>query len=60
MHLYELFACLALILMHLCVLLCNLFYRFVVSIKNLDLDSEYVNLGLVDGRFTNKNFEQRI
>ena len=60
MHLYELFACLALILMHLCVLLCILFERFVVSIKNLDLDSEYINVGLVSGRFTNKNSERRI
>ena len=55
MHLYELFACLALILVHLCVLLCILFYGFVVSIKILDLDSEYVNVGLINGRFTGKN-----
>ena len=57
MHLYELFACRALILVHLCVLLCILFYRFVASIKNLDLDSEYVNVGLVNRRFTSKNSE---
>ena len=50
MHLYELFACLALILMHLCALLCIFFYRFVVSIKNSDLDSKYVNVGLIDQR----------
>ena len=45
MHLYELFASLALILVHFRVLWCILFKRFVVSIKNLDLDSEYVNVG---------------
>ena len=60
MHLYELFACLALILVHLCVLLCILFYRFMVSIKNLDLDSEYVNVGLVNGRLTRKNSERHV
>ena len=54
MHSYELFACLALILGHFCVLLCIFFYIFVVSIKNLDLDSEYVNVGLVNMRFTSK------
>ena len=53
MHLYHLFACFALILVHLCVLLSILFYRFVVSIKNLDLDPKYLNVGLVNGRFTN-------
>ena len=47
MHLYELFACFALILVHLCVLLSIFFYRFLVSIQNLDLDSEYVNVGIV-------------
>ena len=41
MHLYALLACLVLILVHLCVLLCIFFYSFVVSIKNLDLDSNY-------------------
>ena len=41
MHLYALLACLALILVHLCVSLCILFSHFVVSIKNLDLDSNY-------------------
>ena len=33
----------------LMLLLCILFSRFVVSIRNLDLDSEYVNVGLVNG-----------
>ena len=37
------------------VLLCIFFYSFVVSIKNLDLDSEYVNVGLINRRFTSKN-----
>ena len=41
MHLHALLACLALILVHLCVLLCILFYSFMLSIKNLDLDSQY-------------------
>ena len=60
MHFYELFACLALILVHLRVLLCIFFYRFVVLFENLEWDSEYVNVGLVNGWFTSKNSERRI
>ena len=37
----RLLACLALISVHLCVLLCLLFYSFVVCIKDLDSDSKY-------------------
>ena len=44
----------------MCVVVHPFLYRFMVSIKNLDLDSEYVNVGLVNGRFTNKNPKQRI
>ena len=59
MHLQEMFACLAFVLVHLCVFSCIFMYRFVISMKNIDLDSEFVSVGFVDTSFISKNSEQR-